>query len=308
MSYASHQFTLRQLQYAVAVAETLSFSRAAERCRVSQPSLSAQIAQLEDALGVQLFERDRRRVLVTPAGRQLTDDAKVILSGADSLKRSAALKDPLSATLRIGVIPTVSAYLLPQVAPAMRSTFPELKTVWREDKTSVLVTELERGALDLALLAKEADIGNLEFVELAKDPFLLATPVSYRSAGTGPSASLDELEGREVLLLDDGHCFREQVLSVCAGTPTIEPEFRATSLSTLVQMVAAGLGITLLPLLAVRTESQRGDLLIRPFEEPVPSRTLVLAWRRLSPMAEAFKKLADTLREAYPRDDCWTKE
>ncbi len=302
MNFDSHPFTLRQLQYAVAVAETLSFSRAAERCHVTQPSLSAQVAHLEDILGVRLFERDRRRVLVTPAGQQLAERARRLLRDADDLLLSASAVDPLAGTLRIGVIPTISAYLLPHAAPALRHAHPDLTTLWREDKTEVLIAALDKGEMDMAILAREAEIGDVDFEVLASDPFLLATrPTDPLGTGSSPAA-LAELTNVDVLLLDDGHCFRDQALSVCTGARARELEFRATSLATLAQMVSAGLGVTLLPRLAVATEAERAELAVRPFDEPVPGRTVVLAWRQGSPLAQAFGKVAATLRDAYPRD------
>jgi LysR family hydrogen peroxide-inducible transcriptional activator len=300
MSYRAHPFSLRQLQYALALSTTLSFRKAAELCHVSQPSLSAQIAQLETVLGVQLFERDRRRVLVTPAGRAVVERARQLLRDADDLQLAASAADPLAGTLTIGVIPTISPYLLPVAAPALRAAHPALTTRWREDKTEVLVAGLDRGDVDLAILAEEADIGDVEFEVLAADPFLLATPPADPLGCASTPAALADLGDAPVLLLDDGHCFRDQALSVCAAADAQELEFRATSLSTLAQMVGAGLGVTLLPQLAVATEAQRAELAVRPFEQPTPARTIVLAWRRGSPLAEAYGELAATLRAAWP--------
>jgi LysR family hydrogen peroxide-inducible transcriptional activator len=298
---APHPFSLRQLQYAVAVAESLSFRKAAEACHVSQPSLSAQLAQLEEALGVRLFERDRRRVLVTAAGKDLLERARRVLLEADDLVAAARRAgDPLEGTLRVGVIPTVSPYLLPSATPALRSAYPRLTTVWVEDKTESLVRSLDAGTLDAALLALEAEIGDVEREIVADDPFVLATrrgdPLGTKTA----PAKAAELRDASVLLLDDGHCFRDQALAFCASARAHELEFRATSLPTLAQMVAAGAGVTLLPQLAVPTEAQRAGLRVRAFAAPVPHRTLALVWRKRSPLAPALKKLASTIREAYP--------
>ena len=301
MRDAPHPFTLRQLQYARAVADTLSFHKAAERCRVAQPSLSAQIAALERGLGVTLFERDRRKVLVTAAGRELLDRARRILLGADELSDAALrLSDPLSGMVRVGVIPTISPYLLPPVTPALHAAYPRLTIVWIEDKTPVLTAALSEGSLDAAVLALEAEVGDFEHAVIAKDPFVLAMspddPLAKRKAPARP----EELEGESVLLLDDGHCFRDQALAVCANAKARELEVRATSLPTLSQMVARGLGVTLLPRLAVATEAERAGLAIRPFAEPAPRRTIVLIWRRGSPWAATFRKVAATLAAAYP--------
>lgn len=299
MSLGPHPFTLRQLQYAVAVADSLSFRKAAERCRVSQPSLSAQLAQLEASIGVRLFERDRRRVLVTAAGRALIERARLILRETDDLVELARHSgDPLSGTLRIGVIPTISSYLLPRLTTALRKAYPRLTVLWVEDKTEVLLRSLEGGTLDAALLALEADLGDVEREILGADPFVLATPVGHPLGAKASPAKSSELKGASVLLLDDGHCFREQALAFCTGAKAHELEFRATSLSTLAQMVAGGAGVTLLPELAVATEAKRAELSIRPFAAPAPKRTLALVWRRRSPLGPALRRLATTARAA----------
>jgi LysR family transcriptional regulator, hydrogen peroxide-inducible genes activator len=298
---APHPFSLRQLQYAIAVAESLSFRRAAELCHVAQPSLSAQIAALEDAMGVPLFERDRRRVLVTAAGKELLARARRLLVEADDLAGAARRAgDPLAGTLRIGVIPTISPYLLPSTTPALRAAYPRLTTVWVEDKTAALARALEDGALDAALLALEAELGDVEHEIVADDPFVLATrpddPLGTKATPARPA----ELRRAQVLLLDDGHCFRDQALAYCSSARAQELEFRATSLTTLAQMVAGGAGVTLLPQLAVPTEAQRARLKVRAFATPVPHRTLALVWRKRSPLADALRKVASTIRKAYP--------
>ncbi len=297
-----HPFTLRQLQYALAVAETLSFRRAAERCHVAQPSLSAQVAGLEGALGVKLFERNRRRVLITPAGEALLERARGVVSAADGLVETArGAGDPLAGALRLGVIPTVSPYLLPAAAPALRAEFPRLRLEWLEEKTSVLVARLRSGALDGALLALEAELGEVEHEEVAIDPFLLAAPPAHPLGSCAGPARVPELRGADVLLLDDGHCLRAQALEVCSRGRAREREFRATSLPTLVQMVASGAGVTLLPLLSVPSEARRGELALREFASPAPHRTLALVWRPGAPVGPALRRLAGTLREAYAR-------
>ena len=299
--HAPHPFTLRQLQYVVAVADALSFRRAAERCHVSQPSLSAQLAALEEAVGARLFERDRRRVLVTAAGAELVERARRVLREADDLVAAARRAgDPLAGTLTIGVIPTISPYLLPSAAPALRAAYPRLTTRWVEDKTPVLVQRLAAGALDAALLALEADIGEVECAIVARDPFLLAARPDHPLAARRSPVTQADLRDAEVLLLDDGHCFREQAMAVCSRARARELEFRATSLSTLAQMVAGGAGVTLLPALAVSTEAERAGLRTRRFAAPAPSRTLALVWRRRSPLGPALTRVAGTIREAYP--------
>jgi LysR family hydrogen peroxide-inducible transcriptional activator len=299
MDFAPHPFTLRQLQYLVAVADTRSFRAAAERCHVAQPSLSAQIAQVESALGATLFERERRPLLVTPAGEALIARARVLLRQAGDLVGAArAFEDPLSGTLRLGLIPTISPYLLPEVAHALRRDLPRLELVFVEDKTAVLVRQLERGELDAALLALEADTADLETVSLARDPFVLAVPRDHRLAKRKQAVKSSELSGENVLLLDDGHCFREQALTYCEHAKVEELGFRATSLATLTQMVAGGLGVTLLPSLAVPIENRRGDLATLRLSSPEPARTLGLAYRPGSPLKARFERVAEVIRAA----------
>jgi len=300
MSRAPHPFSLRQLQYAVAVADARSFSEAARRCHVSQPSLSAQIAQLEDALGTRLFERDRRKVLLTTAGEQIVVRARVVLRECDDLVDLAQrASDPLAGTLRIGVIPTLSPYLISCVRPALRQAYRELTLLWVEDKTEVLIGRLDAGELDGALLALEAEIGDVESAVIGYDPFVLAAPAGHPLMVRKGPAKVSELQHESVLLLDDGHCFRDQALAVCSGAKAQELEFRATSLPTLAQMVADGNGVTLLPQLAVATETKRAKLAVRPFAEPVPGRTIALVWRRRSPLGSALQQIARTAGDAF---------
>lgn len=298
MRATTYPLTLRQLQYAVAVAETGSFRRAAERCHVAQPSLSAQIAELERGLGVVLFERGSR-VLVTAAGQGLIDRARRLLVEADDLVEAARqAADPRRGTLRLGVLPTISPYLLPEVLPALRRDYPDLGVQWTEDRTAVLVERIARGDLDAALLALEAEIGGLTSVVLGNDPFVLATaPGHHLAHGAGP-VELAELAGQRLLLLDDGHCFRDQALAFCARAGLAEESFRATSLATLVQMVIGGAGITLLPQIAVAAENRRGELAIRAFAAPAPRRTIALVWRPSSPLGPLLREVAAVLRAA----------
>lgn len=300
MKLDTYPLTLRQLQYAVAVAESLNFRKAAERCHVSQPPLSTQLAQMEEALGVQLFERDRRRVLVTPRGHEIIERARRVLREVDDIVefgRCAA--DPLAGSLKIGVIPTISPYLLPRMTKVLRRVFPRLIVFWDEDKSPVLARKLEDGVLDAALLALEADIGEVEHEVIGSDPFVLATPADHPLGAKRAPASIAELKGATVLLLDEGHCFREQALAVCSHAKAHELEFRATSLSTLAQMVAGGAGVTLLPELAAATESRRAKLSLRPFTRPAPKRTIALVWRPRSPLGSSLRRLAVSVRDAY---------
>ncbi len=293
----SHRFSLRQLEYAVAVADTLNFRKAAAQCNVSQPSLSSQLAQLEEAIGVRLFERDRRRVLITPQGGVVIERARAVLRQADDLDISARrAADPFAGTMRIGVIPTVSPYLLPRIMPPLRREYPRLQFLWTEEKTAGVVHGLAAGNLDAILVAKEAPLGEVECEVLARDAFVIAAARSHPLMRSTREAHPSDLRGHQVLLLEDGHCFRDQALAICSRAGAREQEFRATSLTTLVQMIAGGNAVTLLPELAVRIEGH--GLKLRKFAAPVPHRTLVLAWRKASPLRSAFRHVAETIRQS----------
>lgn len=295
MRFAPHPLSLRQLQYLVAIADAGSFHGAAELCHVAQPSLSSQVAQAEQALGVQVFERDRRRVLVTAVGQEVLRRARAVLLATDDLLDAVARStDPLAGTLRIGVIPTISPYLLPELAPGLRKAFAQLSVQWLEDKTANLLSALQTGELDAALLALEADLGHVEYAVLGYDPFVLATaPQHPLSRGTQPLQPND-LDRCELLLLAEGHCLRDQALAACKRAH--QSAFGATSLATLVQMVLSGNGVTLLPSLALPTENRRGDLQLRSFGKPGLGRTLVLAWRAGSATAPALRKIAARMK------------
>lgn len=291
--------TVRQLEYIVAVADTLGFHRAAELCHVSQPTLSAQVQEIEHALGVKLFERDRRRVLVTSVGAEIVQRARGILVDVDDLVATARrARDPLTGALRIGVIPTVAPYLLADIAPAIRVAHPSLRLSLREEKTSEVLRDLKEGRLDAGLLALEADgVEAFDHASVEEDVFVLAVPPGHPLSKV-KRVRLQDLEDEQVLLLDDGHCFRSQALALCKQAGVREADLRATSLATMVQMVSSGAGITLLPSLAVPVENRRGQLAIRPFAAPAPSRTIALVWRRESPLKKPLETLAATMRRA----------
>ena len=253
-------------------------------------------------LGVPLFERDRHGVRVTTAGAQVIERARALLVSADDLVDAAArFADPFAGTLRIGAIPTVAPYLLPDVAAALRARYPALTVVWVEDRTAGLAARLVAGELDAALVALVPELGGFDHADVGRDPFLLATPPAHPLSRSSSPARADEIDGERVLLLDDGHCFREQALEFCARTGATELGFRATSLATLTQMVAGGAGVTLLPRLAAATENRRGELHLRAIAPRTPFRTLALVWRKGSAMAEALSSIAGTMREAYER-------
>jgi LysR family hydrogen peroxide-inducible transcriptional activator len=300
MNLAPHPVTLRQLQYVVAVADRKSFRQAAEDCHVAQPSLSAQIAQVEDALNLRIFERDRRSVALTSAGEALVARARALLIAADELTESARrLSDPFSGTLRVGVIPTVGPYLLPEVAPLLRERFPKLNFIWMEEKTAQLLENLRRAEMDGAILALEAEIGDLPRVVLGKDPFVLAVAPEHPLARAKGPLKAEKLDHEQVLLLDDGHCFREQALSFCSRAGAEEAGYRATSLATLVQMAASGNYVTLLPTLAVPVENRRRTLHTRPFAPKPPGRTLALVYRRHTALENTLRAVGGVLHEAY---------
>ena len=291
--------TLRQLQYIVEVARLGGFRRAAQACHVSQPALSAQVAAAERQLGVQIFERNRRSVRLSPAGEQLVEQAqRVLVAAADLRELARQLADPFSGRLRLGVIPTIGPYLLPEITPPLAQAFPKLTLTWSEARTEHLVQALRAGALDAALLAVEADIGDLEYAPLGRDPFVLAAAPGHPAVRARGLATAEVLNGTSVLLLDDGHCFREQALQVCAQARVDEHSFRATSLATLVQMVSTGSAVTLLPTIALTVENRRSQLRVRKFAAPGPGRTLALAWRRGAAMAKTLRAVADAIRPA----------
>ena len=300
MNFAPLPVTLRQLQYLVAVADKKSFRKAAEACHVSQPSLSEQIALAEASLGAKLFERSQRGVAPTAAGQTLLPAMRAICHQVFDLVDAAQhFADPFAGRLRVGAIPTVAPYLLPALAPLLRATYPKLSFLWAEEKTHVLVDRLRRGELDAVLLAIEADIGELSQVVLGKDAFVLATSADHPLAKSDRPAKLSELDGFPVLLLDEGHCFRRQVLSFCERVGVEEAGFRSTSLATLVQMTAGGAGVTLLPSLSVAVENRLGSLKVRPFAPKAPARTLALCWRPGSALAATLEPVGQTLRKAY---------
>jgi LysR family hydrogen peroxide-inducible transcriptional activator len=291
--------TLRDLQYLVALAETRHFGRAAERCHVSQPTLSAQLRKLEEYLGVALIERRPRRVTLTAAGAAVIVRARRMLQDADDIRALAhASQDPFTGQLKVGLIPTLGPYLLPRVMPRFTQSLPKLSLLLHEYQTGPLVQRVLDGELDLAILALPADTGDLQTRPLFAEAFLVAMPGKHRLAAKRRLRTAD-LGGEKLLLLEEGHCLRDQALDVCARAGTEEQDFRATSLETLRQMVAAGLGITLLPRLAAEGPfaSARG-LVVRPFSPPAPARTIGAAWRRSTSRMAAITTVCDIIAKA----------
>ena len=293
--------TLRQLEYFVALAAHLNFRKAAEAPFVSQPTQAGQIAQLEAMLGLTLFERHPRGAELTKAALALLPEAKRTLNSADRFVQVAeSVGTPLTGPLRIGVIPTVGPYLLPKIVPAVRKAFPDLQMFLREDTTSRLLQMLDIGDLDLLLLAIDIDLGNVAKLALFSDPFVVAVACDHEW-GTLDSIDLENLLERDMLLLDEGHCLRDQILPLCKGENGDEPiGFRATSLATITQMVASGLGITLLPELAIEREaSATQNLHLIHFGADGPCRSIGLAWRKSSTRADEFESLGQVMAQAY---------
>lgn len=292
---------LRDLAYLVALADHRHFGRAAESCFVSQPTLSTQIKKLETELGAQLIERNPGHILLTAAGEQVVERARRVLTEVDTIHRIASrASDPDAATLRIGLIPTIAPYLLPHVVPALSERFPKVEMLLVEEKTEVLLDRLRSGVIDAAVLAMPIASESFEMAHLYEEEFVLAVPASHRLAGEDGTVSYDVLASEQVLLLEEGHCLREHALEVCAMAGAIERHgFRATSLETLRQMVAAGVGVTLLPKLSVTPPAQvPAAVQLRRFTPPVPSREVALVWRRTSVFGQLLPQMADTTRQA----------
>jgi LysR family hydrogen peroxide-inducible transcriptional activator len=288
---------LRDLKYLVAVAELRNFSQAAERCFVSQPTLSTQIKKMEDELGVVLFERTPRSVRLTEAGESILAAARRILAEVDLIGDIArSSRDPLAGTFRLGAFPTLASYFLPQAVPLAASSLPKLKLLLIEEKTEVLVDLLRTGRCDAALLALPVNDPALVAMKLFADPFLLALPENHPWAGR-ERVEARELADLKLLLLDEGHCLRDQALDVCyrhGGHE--EPDFRATSLETLREMVRAGTGITLMPRIAAR----QGEPGIRyvPFADPAPQRLIGFVYRKTTARGLLIGRLEELLKTA----------
>ena len=294
--------SLRQLQCLVAVADLLHFRRAAERLNLSQPALSAQVAQLEDHLGVLLVERTRRRVLLTPVGREVAERARAILRDVTDLEEAARQSQaPLSGTLRVGVLRTLGPYLLPHMLAAMRSRYPDLKLYLREEPRAQLLADLAHGDLDVVLLHNAPrDDDHLTVVPLFREPLWAVLPLGHRLVGKDVLEPAD-LAGEQMILLELGDGLREPGLALCKAAGASEhPDFRATSLDALRQMVATGLGCTLLPGLYVEAEAMAdAQIAVRPFHAP-PSRAIDLVWRRTTSRAPDFRLFAKLVEETLP--------
>jgi LysR family hydrogen peroxide-inducible transcriptional activator len=293
---------LRDLSYLVALADLRHFGRAADACHVSQPTLSTQVRKLEEELGVALVERAPRQVMLTPAGSDIVERARRVLAEVAQMRETARrTTDPEAGSVRLGLFPTLGPYLLPHVVPGLRARFPRLELLLVEEKTETLVAMLRAGRLDAAVLALPLHDEGLHCEPLFAEPFMLAVPAGHPLAERR-ELPLSALAHEHLLLLEDGHCLRDQALEVCSLAGAGEKEgFRATSLETLRQMVAAGVGITLLPMLAVKPPvSPSAAVRLVPFRDP-PYRRLALVWRRSSAMSAFLRQVAKVLRE-LPRE------
>ncbi|MEZ9230176.1 DNA-binding transcriptional regulator OxyR [Vibrio amylolyticus] len=289
---------IRDLEYLVALAEHQHFRKAAESCFVSQPTLSGQIRKLEDEIGSALLERNSRKVLFTESGLQLVDQAKVILGEVKRFKDMASGQSgEMVGPMQIGFIPTVGPYILPKIIPQLKASFPELEMFLHESQTHDLVSKLQDGKLDCLVLASVAETAPFKEIELYDEPLALAVPCDHEWAGL-EFIDVDELNGRTVLMLGDGHCLRDQALGYCFAAGAKEDErFKATSLETLRNMVAAGGGITLLPELSVPKESEKDGVCYVKRMDPQPSRKIVLAYRPGSPLRSRFEQLGEKIHE-----------
>src|SRR6476646_804640 len=294
---------LRDLRYLVALAEHKHFGRAATASFVSQPTLSTQIRKLEEELGVALVERTPRKVLLTEVGREIAQRAREVLNEVEQIRQIARrTKDPESGTVRLGIFPTLGPYLLPHVVPKIRERFPRLELLLVEEKTEVVLRMLREGRLDAGVLALPIHDDQLHAEFLFEEPFVLAVPENHELSKR-KALKMDDLSDQSLLLLEDGHCLRDQALEVCQLAGASERGgFRATSLETLRQMVAANVGVTLLPVLSIKPPvAQSDNVHLLQFRGAVPSRRIAMVWRKSSALTVFLRSLAGILRD-LPRE------
>ncbi|MBO9473427.1 LysR family transcriptional regulator [Shimia sp. R10_1] len=293
-------FTLRQLRYFEALAQHRHFGRAAEACAISQPALSVQIKELEESLGVPLFERTARQIRLTAFGEDMASRVRDILRGVEEIGEMARIAQSGGAgRLRLGVIPTIAPYLLPRFLRQLRVDFPDLELHVRETMTANLIEELRHGRIDAAIVALPVSEPTFEEMPLLSENFVLVRPKSEEDA---PAPAPEHLERERLLLLEEGHCFRDQALSFC-GMPTARPHegLDGSSLSTLVQMVGAGLGVTLIPEMAVPVETPTAEVTVSRFKDREPARKIGLIWRKSSPLGPQLQKIGYTVQTSAAR-------
>jgi LysR family hydrogen peroxide-inducible transcriptional activator len=285
--------TLRQLRYLASLARHRHFGRAAKDCAVTQPALSMQLKQLEQEIGTDLVERRPGEVALTETGREVAARAEHILAATRDLVDFARHRDLLSGDLKLGIIPTLAPYLLPRVLPRLQAAYPGLRLEVRETQTRMLLDELARGELDCVMLALPADGADAETLALFDDPFLLAVPADDPLPARR-RVTVDEVDQGRLILLEEGHCLRDQALAFCAASRRDAPAgLGATSLATVMQMVANGYGVTLVPEVAVDVEVRDPRVKLLRFDRPQPARTVGLAWRRTSPRKQDFVALGE---------------
>ncbi|WP_298914596.1 LysR substrate-binding domain-containing protein [uncultured Algimonas sp.] len=290
---------LRDLEYVLAVTETGHFGQAAERCHVSQPTLSGQIKKLEEELGVLLFERGRGGARATEAGRAVAQQARLALRAAGEIRQIAqAAQDPFAGEFRLGLIPTVAPYLIPRFVARLRDALPELSVIYREDITERLVQDLEAGEIDAAILATPPESDALEAIPLYTEPFRLVFPDGHDLSSLAHLRMAD-VDRDDVLLLTEGHCFRDQALAIC-DTPARPASLRATSLETLINLVAQGQGVTLVPALAMGGLSDELGLQDRTLEDEGAARRINLTVRRSTSRRILAKRVAAIIRDGLP--------
>lgn len=286
---------LRDLKYLVTVADCKHFGKAAEKCFVSQPTLSMQIKKLEESLGIQLLERTNKSVMLTEVGTAIAERARKILQQADELRVTAkAAADPYSGEIKLGIFPTLAPYLLPHIVPSLIETFPKLTHYLVEEQTARLLRKLKQGKLDVAILALPIVDSEFRSIALFEEEFFLAVS-PHHALAKRKTIKQNDLLDHDLLLLEEGHCLREQALSLCQLVKAAEVKnFRATSLETLRHMVASGVGITLIPKLAAQMND---GIVYLPFSQPKPMRTIGLLWRATSPRSALIKDMAAVIKK-----------
>ena len=290
--------TLRQLRYLTSLARHRHFGRAAEDCAVTQPALSMQVRELEREIGAELVERRPGEIALTDTGLEVAERAERILVATRDLIDFARHRDLLSGPLKLGIIPTLAPYVLPRLLPRLQSTHPRLRLEVRETQTRILLDELARGELDCVMLALPAEGADVDTLKLFDDPFLLAVPAADKLQPRG-RVGVADVDRRHLILLEEGHCLRDQALAFCATARRDVPAgLGATSLATVMQMVANGYGVTLVPEVAAEVEVRDDRVRLLRFADPEPNRTIGLAWRRTSPRRKDFEALATVVVEA----------
>lgn len=289
---------MRQLRYLAALARHRHFGRAAEDCAISQPALSMQVRELEREIGVDLVERRPNEIALTDTGLEVAERAEQILAATRDLIDFARHRDVLSGSLKLGIIPTLAPYVLPRVLPRLQTKYPRLQLELRETQTKMLLQELARGELDCIMLALPAEDTDVETLKLFDDPFLLAVPAADEFPLRG-RIGIADVDQHRLILLEEGHCLRDQALAFCATRRGDAPTARlgATSLATVIQMVANGYGITLVPEVAADAEAHDERVKLLRFAEPQPGRTIGFAWRRTSPRRKDFEALAEIVTQ-----------